>query len=291
MIVMRVLVLLPGGDEAQLQTLPALAALSEQLPAQLQVVCSGQVAHLWTLLSTVERCIPFEFDARWSLADWANVLGSIREQDFEVSLNFATGGSVEWLLSLSHIPLRIAPGGFSATVRVPILEGWRSQSLESWLQPLGVRVDADTYRLSLPQGSLMEARRHLPAGDGPALLMAPSVTDRGWTPARWQQLVDGLRQRVPQVRLLWQGPEAVAMPSGTCAYPAGDVVEQAAAVASVDVVLTSDPRLAQLAVFTGIPLLAIGMDNSRQLPRRDVVKTLPGLADLQLDAVMAALGL
>lgn len=293
MIMMRVLALLPGGDEAQLQTLPALAALSEQLSAQLQVVCSGRVAHLWSLLPAVERCIPFDFEVRWSLADWANLLGSIREQDFEACLNLAPGSSMDWLLSLTHIPLRVAPGGFAATVRVPVPAGWRSQSVGAWLVPLGVDLKADAYRLSLPQAALNEARPKLPAGDGPALLLAPppEAAAGGWSPERWQQLADSVRKRVPQVRLLWQAPGREAGPPGTSACTADNVVEQAAVVACVDVVFTGDPRLAQLAVLTGTPLVAVGMDNTRQLPRRDVVKTLPGWAGLQPRDVLAALGL
>ena len=295
MIMMRVLALLPGGDEAQLQTLPALAALAGQLSAQLQVVCSGRVAHLWTLLPAVERCIPFDFEVRWSLADWANLLGSIREQDIEACLNFAPGSSMDWLLSLSHVPLRVAPGGFSATARVQVPDGWRSQSAGAWLQPLGVDLNADAYRLSLPQAALDEARPKLPAGNGPALLLAPSpeAAAGGWPPERWQQLVNSVRERVPQVRLLWQASdrEAGPGPAGTAACAADNVVEQAAAVACVDVVFTGDPRLAQLAVLTGTPLVAVGMDNTRQLPRRDVVKTLPRWTGLQPHDVLAALGL
>lgn len=285
---MQVLALLPGGEEDQLQALPALAALAEQRSAPLHVVCPAQAAHVWTLLPAVEHCIPFAFDQRWSLADWTNLLGRVREPDFQVSLNLSTDWSIDLLLSLSHIPMRVAGGGFSATEQVEQPAGWRAQALAAWLQPLGVHCDADAYRLPLPQRVLAEARAALPAGNGPALLLAPGAVS-GWSPEDWRELVEAVGRAVPSVRLLWLAREEKEAPAGVQHCRAATVTAEAATVAGVDVVLTDEPRLAQLAVLTGTALVAAGMEDPRRLPRRDAVKSLPPLSQLRPKDVLQAL--
>ena len=285
---MQVLALLPGGEEDQLQALPAMAALAAQQSAQLHVVCPARAATIWTLLPAVERCLPFAFDQRWSLADWANLLGSVREPDFQVSLNLSTDWSIDLLLSLTHIPMRVAGGGFSATERVKQPTGWRAQALAAWLDPLGVQCDADAYRLPLPQTALAEARAALPRGNGPALLLAPAAVP-GWSPEQWQAFVEAVGQAVPSVRLLWLAREGEA-PAGTRPCRVANLMEEAATVASVDVALTDEPRLAQLAVLTGTALVAPGMENPRRLPRRDDVKPLLPLNQLCPTEVLQALG-
>lgn len=285
---MQVLALLPGGEEDQLQALPALAALAEQQSAQLHVVCPAQAANIWTLLPAVEHRIPFAFGQRWSLADWTNLLGSVREPDFQVSLNLSTDWSIDLLLSLSHIPMRVASGGFSVTEQVKQPAGWRGQALAAWLQPLGVHCDANAYRLPLPQSALTEARASLPQGNGPVLLLAPGAVPGGWSPEDWRELVEAVGQAVPSVRLLWLAREGEA-PAGVQRCQAATVMAEAATVASVDVVLTDEPRLAQLAVPTGTALVAAGMEDPRRLPQRDVIKPLPPLSQLRPKDVLQAL--
>ena len=286
---MQVLALLPGGEEDQLQALPAMAALAEQRSAQLHVVCPATAASIWTLLPAVEHCIPFAFGQRWSLADWANLLGSVREPDFQVSLNLSTDWSIDLLLSLTHIPMRVASGGFSATQQVQRPTGWGGEALQAWLQPLGVQCDANAYRLPLPQSALAEARAALPRGNGPALLLAPSAGPGGWSPEQWQAFVEALGQAVPSVRLLWLAQSGEA-PAGTQPCRVTSVMEEAATVASVDVVLTDELRLAQLAVLTGTALVAAGMEDPRRLPRRDAIKPLPPLSQMGPEEVVQVLG-
>lgn len=286
---MQVLAFLPGGEEDQLQALPAMAAVGEQRSAHLQVVCPATAASVWTLLPAVERCIPFAFGQRWSLADWTNLLGNVREPDFQVSLNLSTEWSIDLLLSLSHIPMRVASGGFSKTDQVKQSTGWRGQALEAWLQPLGIHCDANAYRLPLPRSALAEARAALPQGDGPALLLAPGANS-GWSSEDWRELVETVGQAVPSVRLLWLARERGKPASGVQQCQAATMMAEAATVASVDVVFTDEPRLAQLAVLTGTALAAAGMEDPRRLPQRDAIKPLPPLSQLRPKDVLQALG-
>ena len=169
---MRVLALSPGSLQQQLERLPALAATAEQLQASLQVACDPSHLGLWKLLPAVEKVIPFPFNAAPTLADWANLLGLVREPDFQACLNFATGRQVNLMLSMSHIPTRIATEGFSSTTQAKINSGWLPQELQAFLTPMGVKLQADHFRLSLSAKAMDAARERQPSGDGPLLLLA-----------------------------------------------------------------------------------------------------------------------
>lgn len=279
---MRALFLIPGDELSQIQALPAAAAVASQLGFALQVACAPAMAPLWKLLPAVEKTIPFDFrDA--SLADWANLLGSVREPDFQVCINLAGGRQVDLMLSMSHIPTRIAAAGFSATSTVrPRSGGWPAQALEAYLQPIGVKLDAGGFRLSLAAERLREAQASLPAGDGPMLLLAPAGVPGDWPLPQWQQLPQTIRTSLPGLRSQSVTPATAAK-----------ALQRAALVAASDVVLASDPLTEELALLCGVPLVALGRDDD-SLPRRDGVKGLTsrsGLGALTGDDVLAALGL
>ena len=137
---MRLLVLSPGTAQQQLERMPAVAACANELGASIQVACSPAYRSLWTLLPSVEKIIPFDFAASLTMADWANLLGSVREPDFQVCLNFAEGRQVNLMLSMSHIPTRISEAGFASTAVASQAEGWSAQRLSGFLAPIGLQL-------------------------------------------------------------------------------------------------------------------------------------------------------
>jgi ADP-heptose:LPS heptosyltransferase len=272
---MRVLFLVPGGVEAQLHCLPAAAQVAEALGAQIQVACAPTAASAWSLLPAVEKLIPFDFNSNPTLADWANLLGNVREPDFQACINLASGRQVDLMLSMSHIPTRVAAGGFSATNTVAIGSGWPAQAMAAYLKPLGLTLNADGFRLALPKPALDKATSALPAGQGPALLLAPA----GGT-GDWPQLPDQVRSKLPDLRVVQASSKA-------------KLLERAAQVASCDVVLSSDPITTELALLAGMPLVALGR-SSTSLPSRQGVQAVGQaghLDQLEPAAVLTALGL
>lgn len=277
---MRALFLSPGTAARQLQIFAAVAALADQLKAQVQVCCSPQVAGWWSLHPAVEKVIPFPFDSA-SLADWTNLLGSVREPDFQVVINLAGGTQLDLMLSMSHIPRRVALAGFSATDIVALDPGWPAQAMEAFLRPIGVKLDADGFRLALPPADLEAAGRMFPAGKGPLLLLARSGAADDWPASHWNELPARIRSRLPDLRVLETSPSAQA----------GRPRQLAARLAGVDVVLASDPVSIELALLLGLPLVALGV--TFPLPDRQGVKGVGspgGLSAVSSDAVLAALG-
>ena len=278
---MRALFLIPGDAVRQLQAMPAVAAVAKALSAQVQVVCAPAAASCWSLLAGFEKVIPFDFAAA-NLADWANLLGSVREPDFQLCINLAEGRQVDLMLSMSHIPTRIARGGFSATETVTPSSGcWPAQALEAYLRPIGVTLSAADFRLTLPRGEVEQAAATLPPGDGPLLLLAPSGAQPDWPAQQWQQLPALIRQRLPNLRA-YTLPLAAAQP----------LRQRAATLAAADVVLASDALTSELALLLGLPLVALGRA-AETLPQRQGVQGLAdpaSLASLEQAQVLAALG-
>jgi ADP-heptose:LPS heptosyltransferase len=276
---MRALFLIPGESSRQLQAFPAVAAVAEQLGAEVQVVCPPAATALWPLHPARVRAIPFPFAAA-TLADWANLLGSVREPDFQLCINRASGRQVDLMLSMSHIPSRVAASGFSATNTVQPAQGiWEAQAWQAFLQPIGVQLNADAFRLSLARADLDAAAAALPSGDGPLLLLAPAGGPADWPAHQWQALPEHIRQRLPGLRTLAAG--------------GGSARAQAARLASADVVLASDATCIELALMLGLPLVALGR-SAAELPSRDGVRGVGSaehLAALDCEAVLLALGL
>ena len=273
---MRALFLIPGGSSQQLQAFAAVDAVASQLKAHVQVVCPTTTAALWQLHPAVEKVIPFAFDDA-TMADWANLLGSVREPDFQLCLNRASGRQVDLMLSMSHIPTRIAASGFSATEKIQSSANlWPNQAWEADLKPVGVHLNAEAFRLPIANADLDAAAAALPPGEGPALLLAPWGAPNDWPQAQWQHLPERIVSKLPTLRVL---------------NTAG-ATKRAAQVASADVVVASDPETIEWALLLGLPLVALGRP-ADSLPSRQGVQSLGTaleLASISMESVLAALG-
>ena len=275
---MRLLVLSPGTAQQQLERMPAIAACANELGASIQVACSPAYRSLWTLLPSVEKIIPFDFSASLTLADWANLLGSVREPDFQVCLNFAEGRQVNLMLSMSHIPTRVSEAGFASTAVASQAEGWSAQRLSGFLAPIGLSLDAGAFRISLPAKLMNSARERQPQGDGPLLLLQPAATPGDWPAERWKQLPLTIKDKLPGLRAIQLEDKSA-------------LSERAAQIACADVVLTSCAVTSLLAAFCGVPLVALGLSDD-QLPERDVIRHLghDDLRSLSEADVLQAMG-
>ncbi len=283
---MRALFLIPGGSSQQLQAFAAVDAVASQLKAHVQVVCPTATAALWQLHPAVEKVIPFAFDDA-TLADWANLLGLVREPDFQLCLNRASSRQVDLMLSMSHIPTRIAASGFSATEKIQASANlWPNQAWEADLKQVGVHLDAEAFRLPLAKAELDAAAAALPPGEGPALLLAPWGVRNDWPQAQWQLLPERIVSKLPSLRVVNSAPADSASTTGAGA------VKRAALVASADVVVASDPVTIEWALLLGLSLVALGRPADSLPPRQGVrsLGTAVELATISMESVLTALG-
>ena len=110
-------------------------------------------------------------------------------------------------------------------------------------------------------------------------MLAPRGGTGDWPAAEWSALPATISQRLDGLRCSQLAVEL-------------DLNARAAAVACADVVLSSCPITQSLAVFSGVPLVALG-GNPENMPQRPDLRCLgqaDRLGDLKSEQILEALG-
>jgi ADP-heptose:LPS heptosyltransferase len=78
---MRVLALVPGGMDVQLRFFPAIQQIKDTFEqAEIAVVADPSAKDIYRLSKVVSEVIPYSFQTSNSPADWANLLGILRDR-------------------------------------------------------------------------------------------------------------------------------------------------------------------------------------------------------------------
>lgn len=109
---MRILALVPGGTGDQLLFFPTLDTLKQQYPnAEIDVVVEPRAIATYRISQAANRVFKFDFNDRNSLADFGNLLGTIRDREYDAAILTQPSFSINILLWLSGIPKRISFAG------------------------------------------------------------------------------------------------------------------------------------------------------------------------------------
>jgi ADP-heptose:LPS heptosyltransferase len=110
----RLLAINPGGVEDQILFFPTLQGIRDAFPtASVDVLVEPSAAVAYQVCPVPTKTIPFSFSSNPSLGDWVNLIGQIRERDYEVVLSTRRTAGNGFLLWLTGIPHRIAYAGSS----------------------------------------------------------------------------------------------------------------------------------------------------------------------------------
>lgn len=109
---MRVLALVPGETETQLSFFPIINQLKDSFEnAEISVVAPPSATAIYQLSKGVTEVVPYNFEASNSPADWANLLGIVRDREFDAVLTLTDSWSIALLLWLSGVPTRLGYSG------------------------------------------------------------------------------------------------------------------------------------------------------------------------------------
>src|SRR6476469_6607239 len=109
---MRILALVPGGIGDQILFFPTLDDLKRYYPdAQIDVVVEPRAKGAYRVCKSVSQVITYDFKDRNGLADWGNLLGVIRDREYDIALSLGRSWLVGLLLWLTGIPTRIGYAG------------------------------------------------------------------------------------------------------------------------------------------------------------------------------------
>ena len=271
---MRIVAFVPGGVDEQILFFPALDSLKQSYPqAEIDVVVEPRAKVAYRVSKSVNDVLAFDYLDRNSPADWANLLGVLRDRYYTGALYAGQNWSMGLLLWLAGIPTRICydniPGKLFYTHKVPFKPNqYKADAYYDLLQGFNVSTPCPEPSLSLPKGDLDWAereRKRLGIGSGYVLIQVDSGQDEPYPIANWQEIIQSFRQRQPDM------PLVVAQTTGDAdaiapllqAYPdlkvtrPGDLGKLAAMIAGANLMLSPAGVPMQLAVALKVYTLAL----------------------------------
>ena len=292
---MRILALVPGGIGDQILFFPTLDELKRYYPkADLDVIVEPRAKGAYRVSGSVDEVLTFDFKDRNGLADFANLLGIIRDREYDTVLSLESSSSIGLLLWMSGIPIRIGykslAGVWCFTNPVPQkTEQYAAHMYYNLLHGLGISSPCPEPQLALRKKDLAwaeEEQQRLQAKDGYILIHGGSSklsqakgVDKVYPVKKWQQIIEDIQQKQPDLPIvLIQGPEGEEFVEGMLQVcpelkttTPGDVGKLAAIIAGADLLLCIDSAPMYLAIAVGTYTIALfgPTEAKKMLPDND----------------------
>ncbi len=279
---MRILALVPGGIGDQILFFPTLDDLRAYYPdAEIDVIVEPRSKGAYRVCKSVDEVLTFDFKDRNGLADFGNLLGIMRDREYDVALSLGRRWSIGLLLWMTGIPTRIGydanPGKWFFTNPVPLkTEQYAAQMYHDLLQGLGINSPCPELAVSVPKQDIQwaeaEQKRLGITETGYILIHGGSSEraqskgiDKTYPPKKWQQIIEDIQQKQPNLPIiLLQGPEDAELIAALMqAHPElkitvpGDIGKLAAMIAGANLMLCTDSAPMHLAVAVGTYTIAL----------------------------------
>jgi len=289
---MQVLALVPGGISDQLLFFPTLEHLKQSYPkAEMSVVAEPAAIAAYRVSKVVQSTISYPFGKNNSPADWANLLGIVRDREYDVVITATQDWATALLLWLSGIPTRI---GYQSgankvflTATVPDkAEQYAAFRYHDLLAPLALAAPCPEIAINVPQNDIGWVQNQLQSqdiGNQGYVLMYPGPAagqpNDVYPADNWIAIVQDFQRRQPGLPLvLLQQPETAAIvkainqnvPNTKVMRP-DNLGQTAALVAGANLLLTTDSYVSELGVALNVFTLALFGQNrpSDRLPPTD----------------------
>ncbi|WP_445637058.1 Glycosyltransferase [Nostoc sp. DSM 114161] len=292
---MRVVALVPGGIGDQILFFPTLDDLKRYYPnAQIDVVVEPQAKAAYQVSKSVHEVLAFDFKDRNSLADWGNLVGSIRDREYDVAIAVGQSWSIGLLLWLTGIPIRIGykgKGSIFLTQAVPLKPSqYGAAAYHELLQPLGINTPVPELAVNVPKPDIEWAQKEqkrlgvhetgyvLIHGSSEQLSQAKEQ-DKIYPVENWEQIIQDFQHKQPDLpvvaikgaeddqfvrSLLRSSPDVkVTAPS--------DIGKLTAMIAGANLLLSTDSAALQLSVAVQTYTIALfgPTDPAKLLPKND----------------------
>lgn len=279
---MRILALVPGGIGDQILFFPTLDDLRANYPnAEIDVIVEPRAKGAYRVCKSVDEVLTFDFKDRNGLADFGNLLGIIRDREYDVALSLGRRWSIGLLLWMSGIPTRIGyeanPGRLFFTNPVPLkTEQYTAAMYHDLLVGLGINISCPELAISVPKQDIEWAEREQQrlgiAESGYILIHGSSSRlarekglDKIYPVEKWRQIIEDIQQKQPNLPIVMlRGPEDVEWVTTMLqSYPElkttspGDVGKSAAMIAGANLMICTDSAPMHLAVAVGTYVIAL----------------------------------
>ena len=278
---MHILALVPGGIGDQILFFPTLKTLKAQYPeAAIDVMVEPRAKSAYRVCALVEDVLTFDFKDRNGLADYMNLLGIIREREYEMALALGQRWTVGLLLWLNGVPLRIgyetSPAWFLTNPVQLKTEQYAAHMYHDLVDGLGISEPCPQPEINVPKPDIDWAQaeqQQLGIGEngyilihgGSSQLAQIKGIDKIYPVDKWQQIIEDIQSKQPDLPIvIIQGPEdleLVTQIKTTCpevkVVQPGDIGKLAAFIAGANLMLCTDSAPMHLAIAVGTYTIAL----------------------------------
>jgi len=292
---MRVVALVPGGIGDQILFFPTLDDLKRYYPnAQIDVVVEPQSKAAYQVSKSVHEVLAFDFKDRNSLADWGNLVGTIRDREYDVAIAVNQNWLMGLLLWLTGIPIRIGyqgKGSVFLTDAVPFKPSqYVAELYHDLLQPLGIKTPVPELAVNVPKPDIEWAQKEqkrlgvhesgyilIHAGSGQ--LSQAKELDKIYPVEKWQQIIQSFQDKQPDLPVVViKGSEdqlfvrsLLESSSDIKVTAPDDIGKLTAIIAGANLMLSTDSAALQLSVAVQTYTIALfgPTDPAKLLPKND----------------------
>ncbi|NMG19141.1 glycosyltransferase family 9 protein [Brasilonema bromeliae] len=313
---MRIVALVPGGIGDQILFFPTLDDLKHYYPnAQVDVVVEPRSKTAYRVSKSVHDVLAFDYKDRNSMADWGNLVGTIRDREYDVAIALGQSALVGVFLWLTGIPTRIgykSKGSVFLTNSVPLkTEQYAACMYHDLLQGLGINSPCPELAVNVPVADIDWANKeqqrlgiketgYILIHGGSSALAKTKGLDKVYPVANWQQIIQDFQQKQPEMPVVViQGPEdeefvrslKQSVPNIKISSP-DDIGKLTAMIAGANLMLCTDsaPMHLSVAVQTYTIALFGPTDPAKLLPNSDkflAIKSSTGkMADISPKTVL-----
>jgi ADP-heptose:LPS heptosyltransferase len=293
---MRVVALVPGGIGDQILFFPTLDDLKQTYPnIEIDVVVEPRAQAAYRVCKSITDVIPFDFKDRNSPADWANLLGIIRDRYYDIAISLGRRWPVGLLLWLTGTPIRVGYesrlGKLFLTQAVPLkTEQYAAHMYHDLLQGLDIRTPCPPLSINVPKRDIewaetarqrlgIENRGYVLIHGGSSQLAQTKGIDKIYPVQSWKAIIEDFQARQPDLPLvIVRGPEdadIVRQLTQSCSslkvVQPDDIGKLAAMIAGANLMLCTDSAPMHLAVALQVYTLALfgPTDPAKLLPADD----------------------
>lgn len=314
---MRILALVPGGIGDQILFFPTLADLKNTYPeAKIDVLVEPRSKSAYRVCSYVNEVLLFDYKERNSLADYLNLLGIIRDREYEVALSLGRRWTVGFLLWLNGIPVRVgyeSAGSLFLSNTVPLkTEQYAAHMYHDLVQGLNINTPCPPLQVNVPKSDIQWAeqeQQRLEVKDGSYIVIHGGSSqlaqskglDKIYPVEKWQQIIADIQSKQPDFPIvLVQGPEdenwveqlLQANPNLKVTSPP-DIGKLTAMIAGGSLMLCTDSAPMHLAIAVGTYTIALfGPTDPKKLLPPDhsscvgIQSPTGAIADIEVNSVL-----
>jgi len=282
---MRILALVTGGIDNQLLFFPTLETLKQKYPqAAIDVLVEPGSKKAYRVCKNVDEVLVFDFQDRNSFADYLNLLGIMRDREYDAVISLKTTWRIKLLLWLNGIPTRVGYQDDSAlylsqaVARKP--QQYIAQMYHDLVAGFGIQTPCPPITINVPTEDISWAeteQKRLSINDNGYIVLCDQSTaesiDSAYPLSSWQKIVDDIEQRQTGLSILLLQTDRnsewvtamISANNNLKAIAPSDVGKMAAIIAGANLILCNNSSALQLAIASDTYTFALLSNQDNQV--------------------------